>query len=289
MRLITSSEFQNFVSEKEAAAIHFDAEWNQGRINTRHQMLVAERSFGNIVNFGEVDCDQELELAKSIPVLNVSLVAYYRHGKLVAALIGNGQNVSGRVERVLQGEPIGYNDGTDEPKMPRLSLIDSDPAIASALRAAFEPFSEVFVSHGDLLRGAHNAIVSPANSFGFMDGGIDAAYCRFFGPVIQERVQAAINTRPEGYLPVGASLIIETGHARIPFLIVAPTMLSPEAIDKINCYRAMRAILRVATADKRIWRVLFCPSLGTGVGQVAPDDAAAEMARAYGDWKIALS
>ena len=39
-------------------------------------------------------------------------VAYYLDGKLVAALIGTGQNVLGRLERVLRGEPIGYKDGT---------------------------------------------------------------------------------------------------------------------------------------------------------------------------------
>jgi hypothetical protein len=43
---------------------------------------------------------------------NVPLVAYYRDGRLVAALIGADQDVKARLERVLWGEPIGYNDGT---------------------------------------------------------------------------------------------------------------------------------------------------------------------------------
>ena len=168
---------------------------------------------------------------------------------------------------------------------PRLHLIDADPAVATALRTAFQQFSEVVVSRGDLLAAAHTAIVSPANSFGFMDGGIDAAFRRFFGLSVEERVQSAINVRPEGHLPVGASLIIDTGNARVPFLIVAPTMLSPEAVDSMNCYRAMRALLRIAGHDERIWPGLFCPGLGTGVGRVSPEDAAREMAKAYGDWK----
>jgi hypothetical protein len=41
-----------------------------------------------------------------------------------------------------------------------------------------------------------------------MDGGIDAAYSAFFAPHVQAAVQEAINRRPEGYLPVGASLAI---------------------------------------------------------------------------------
>jgi O-acetyl-ADP-ribose deacetylase (regulator of RNase III) len=169
----------------------------------------------------------------------------------------------------------------------RLFLIDADPAVATALRIAFESFKEVAVSHGDLLGAAHTAVVSPANSFGFMDGGIDAAYRSFFGPGIEERAQSAINMRPEGHLPVGASLVVDTGNPRVPFMVVAPTMLSPEAVESMNCSRAMRAVLRVAGRDERIWPGLFCPGLGTGVGQVSPDDAARGMAKAYGDWKAA--
>ncbi len=167
----------------------------------------------------------------------------------------------------------------------RLFLLDSDPDVAETLRRAFDAFPEVSVSRGDLLAGARNAVVSPANSFGFMDGGFDAALRQFFGPAVEQRVQAAIATRPEGYLPVGASLAVETGHPRVPYLVVAPTMLSPEAIDPSNCYRALRAVLRAAARDERLRPALFCPGLGTGVGQVPPEEAARQMASAYGDWK----
>jgi thioredoxin-like negative regulator of GroEL len=113
MRLITTAEFEQFVCAKRAAAVHFDAEWDAGyRRATRVRMLAAERVLADVVNFGEVDVDKDLALAKSIPVSNVPLVAYYLDGQLVAALIGTAQNVLGRLERVLRGEPIGYKDGT---------------------------------------------------------------------------------------------------------------------------------------------------------------------------------
>jgi thioredoxin-like negative regulator of GroEL len=67
------------------------------------------------MDFGEVDCDSNLELAESIPVLNVSLVVYYRDGRLIAALIGAQQNIRARLERVLRGDPIGHKDGFDGP------------------------------------------------------------------------------------------------------------------------------------------------------------------------------
>jgi thioredoxin-like negative regulator of GroEL len=75
-------------------------------------MLEAETDFGEQASFAEIDCDANVKFSKSIPVLNVPLVAYYRDGKLVAALIGADQNVRARMERVLRGEKIGYKDGT---------------------------------------------------------------------------------------------------------------------------------------------------------------------------------
>ena len=70
-------------------------------------------------------------------------------------------------------------------------------------------------------------MVSPANSFGFMDGGIDALYLKHFGSQLQGQLQQAIQTRHHGELLVGAAEVIETGSKRIPYLIAAPTMRVP--------------------------------------------------------------
>jgi O-acetyl-ADP-ribose deacetylase (regulator of RNase III) len=169
----------------------------------------------------------------------------------------------------------------------KLHLVDINTAVVRAWRTPFKEFPEVWVQEGDLLSVAYNAVVSPANSYGFMDGCIDAAYVRLFGSGIESQVQEVIARRPEGHLPVGASLVVSTGHARIPFLIVTPTMLMPEATTSLDCYRAMRAVLRVAGWNPELQRAVFCPALGTGVGAVSPDEAAMEMARAYRDWKAA--
>jgi O-acetyl-ADP-ribose deacetylase (regulator of RNase III) len=166
-----------------------------------------------------------------------------------------------------------------------LHLVDANAEVAEALRDAFRAFAEVEVAHGDLLAVAHNAIVSPANGYGFLDGGVDRAYLDFFGPGIQARVHEAIAARPEGHLPVGASLVVRTGHTRIPYLLLAPTMLAPEPVVADHCYRALRAVLRLASAHAEVERLLFCPGLGTGVGRVAPGEAAEAMAQAYGDCK----
>ena len=161
-----------------------------------------------------------------------------------------------------------------------LHLVDADAEVASALQVAFTPFPEVQVGLGDLLSVAEHCVVSPANSYGFMDGGFDRELLSFFGPQVQGRVQDAIAQRAEGFLPVGASLLVRTGHQRIPFLLVAPTMVLPEQVESFHAYRAMRAILRVAPTS---FSHVFCPGLATGVGGVAPAEAAEQMARAYHD------
>jgi thioredoxin-like negative regulator of GroEL len=128
MTLLTSTEFQSFVEAKPAAAVHFDAVWDVGyRPMTRQLMLDAEAILADNANFGEVDCDSDSELAKSIPVLGVPMVAYYRDGRLVAALLGSQQNIRARLEGVLRGEPIGYKDGFDKPSHLRSSTPQPTP------------------------------------------------------------------------------------------------------------------------------------------------------------------
>jgi O-acetyl-ADP-ribose deacetylase (regulator of RNase III) len=165
-----------------------------------------------------------------------------------------------------------------------LHFVDTNPDLVEELHRAFALIPDVACAYGDILAVARNAIVLPANSYGFMDGGIDAEYAKFFGPAVQATVQETISRRPEGYLPVGASLLIRTGHQRIPFLIVAPTMHLPEEVLPKNCYRAMRAVFRVVD-ECDLAGDIFCPGLATGIGKVQPKEAAAEMFRAYDDWR----
>jgi O-acetyl-ADP-ribose deacetylase (regulator of RNase III) len=171
----------------------------------------------------------------------------------------------------------------------RLSLIDTNPDVADALARAFAPTPEVHVSCGDLLERAEGTVVSPANSQGFMDGGIDRRYVDFFGTDLETRVRDAILRRDGGTLPVGASLIVQTGHSRIPYLIVATTMTSPEHVDEGNAYRALRAVLRIASQHATVVNQIFCPGLCTGVGLADPMAAARNMAAGYLDWKGAGS
>jgi thioredoxin-like negative regulator of GroEL len=119
MKPLTSADFQYFIKAKKAAVVHFDAEWDVAyRPVLRRRMLEAEEALADQVNFGEVDCDTNLDLAESIPIQNVPSVVYYRNGELIAVLVGAEQNLHARVGRVLRGESIGYKDGLGPMQFP---------------------------------------------------------------------------------------------------------------------------------------------------------------------------
>ncbi len=170
----------------------------------------------------------------------------------------------------------------------RLHLVDLNATLVAAWQREFERFPEVEVCRGNILELATTAVVSPANSYGFMDGGVDRAYAAFFDPAFERLVYDTIARRPEGILPIGAAEIIPTGHSRVPYVILAPTMLMPEHVPASHAYRAFRAALRGAARVSDI-NDLYCPGLGTGVGGVDPTDAAREMAAAYADARGARS
>ncbi|GIG67701.1 macro domain-containing protein [Phytomonospora endophytica] len=141
-------------------------------------------------------------------------------------------------------------------------------------------FARVRVWRGSILDAGCAAVVSPANSFGFMDGGLDGRYLVHFGQSIQTAVRARIFHDHDGELFVGEALAVETGDASVPWLIAAPTMRVPMRLpaDTVNPYLAMRAILRCA-AGLGVTSVAV-PGLGTGVGGVPAATCARQMAAA---------
>lgn len=140
----------------------------------------------------------------------------------------------------------------------------------------------VQVVEGDILSLPVDAVVSPANSFGFMDGGLDALYTRFFGPQLQERLQRMIREQADGELLVGQALPVETGHARIPWCISAPTMRVPRRLESAEpAYLATRAAVRCALAAGVASMAI--PGMGTGTGGLPPESAARAMLRGIQD------
>ncbi len=174
-----------------------------------------------------------------------------------------------------------------------------DEPLAAAWRRWCGDLRCVEVHRGSIFDVACDAVVSPANSFGFMDGGIDRLYTEFFGPAAQDRVQACIRGCHGGELLVGQADIVPTGHARVPYLIAAPTMRVPAALGRsIHPYLAARAALLLILRGRFscgelagrpvaefIRRVAF-PGLGTGVGRVPPAVCARQVRAAVEDFVL---
>jgi|VirMetMinimDraft_7_1064189.scaffolds.fasta_scaffold112621_2 O-acetyl-ADP-ribose deacetylase (regulator of RNase III) len=162
-------------------------------------------------------------------------------------------------------------------------LIDKNPRIVDAWREAFLAFDNITILEGDITRVDCDAIVSPANSFGFMDGGVDYAISVRLGWDLHLQLQKEIQALPEGELLVGRSLVLKTGDAKIPYLISAPTMRVPMSFNietSVNAYLAMKAVLIAAKKNPNI-NSISIPGFCTGVGRMQPIIAAQQMAQAF--------
>ena len=162
-------------------------------------------------------------------------------------------------------------------------LIDKNPKMISAWEQYFKQEENVKILEGDLTSVSCDAIVSPANSFGFMDGGVDYAISMRLGWELQFELQKKIKQTPEGELLIGKAMIIETGDELIPYLVSAPTMRVPMNFNistSINAYLAMKATLIEAKKHLNI-EYIAIPGFCTGVGKMNPSIAAKQMFQAF--------
>jgi len=201
----------------------------------------------------------------------------------------------------------------------RFILFDKEKVHAEALRAAFAHGQygdvEIEVVHSaveQVLDPAWyiDALVSPANSFGYMDGGIDRVYCTLFGGLedaVQKQISKHGQRSPLGRasLPIGKSVVVDIPHNAAAnsseikqvgnsqcvnprFLIVSPTMEYPGRIvgtDNVfmafySCVREARALSQQVYGGRR-QLVVACPLMGAGVGEMDPTEAATQMLNAF--------
>jgi len=179
----------------------------------------------------------------------------------------------------------------DLPFLNELVLVDKNPALTAAWEEAFADFDDVRVLCGDFFAEDACALVSPANSFGFMDGGLDAAISEVVGRHLERRVQAAIVDAHRGELAIGQALTVDTDHKRWPRLIVAPTMRVPGKLSQqsVNAFLAMRALLVEAERQRREGRPmqkLVVPGLCSGIGGMTPRKVAMQMRLAFNEMRV---
>ncbi|MFJ1704975.1 macro domain-containing protein [Kitasatospora sp. NPDC088346] len=129
-------------------------------------------------------------------------------------------------------------------------LTDTNATVVAAWRAAFADTPGIEIRKGSILDQDVDAWVSPTNSRGRMDGGVDAVVKRHLGAGIQLRVQRAIRSGYGGTLPVGSAVCVPSGAVTPRFLISAPTMeesaqnVSETLNVALACAAAFQAIHR---------------------------------------------
>lgn len=168
--------------------------------------------------------------------------------------------------------------------MHKFLLVDKHQELVDAWKYEFRGHLNFEFYCGDIFDKSADYIVSPANSFGFMDGGIDLAYSLKMGWHVQSKLQEKIKTEYNCELLVGQATVIDTDFAQFPKMIAAPTMRVPMYLEgSPNVYLCAKAIfLTVKNAEKDT--ITLIPGLGTGTGMVNYKLCAQKMRLAYEDF-----
>ena len=172
-------------------------------------------------------------------------------------------------------------------QLEKLYLIDSKSELCDKWRQVFSSYPEVEVLTGDYFQQNADAIVSPANSFGIMDGGLDLAIRNKLGFQVETDIQEVFLNKYHGEMPIGNAEIINTNHNKWSYMIAVPTMRIPENVAfTLNAYIAFRTILIAINSfneskPKRPIKSLVCSGLATGIGSMEVTKCAAQMRAAY--------
>jgi len=125
----------------------------------------------------------------------------------------------------------------------------------------------IVVKRGDITQLSCDAIVNPANSFGYMGGGVAGAIKRIGGNEIERE---SVSKAP---IRVGSAIATTAGTLPCKYVIHAPTMKQPAMrINVDNVKQATRAALKLGVELNLKSHAI--PGMGTGVGRVPVEDAA---------------
>ncbi|MFI7130125.1 macro domain-containing protein [Nonomuraea sp. NPDC050153] len=158
----------------------------------------------------------------------------------------------------------------------KVTLVDVNAKVVQEWLAAFADTPEVEIHKGSIVSQQVDAWVSPTNSRGRMDGGVDAVIKRHLGAGIQLRVQRAIRDRFEGALPVGSSVCVPSGATNPKFLISTPTMehSAQDVSETLNvalaCAAAFQAIHMQNESEPGSIESVALVGMGAATGKVPP-------------------
>jgi len=157
----------------------------------------------------------------------------------------------------------------------------------------------IHLYNGDFQDLKFDAIVSPANSYGIMEGGFDMHLNNYlsnelnykdFIKMIQKQLSKKVNLLQQP----GSAILLETNNSKCPYLIHSPTMQIPSIIyNKEIVYWCIYNILTLiynhnenCIKDKETKINTICmPGMGTGCGQLTYKDFVKLLYLAYKHFK----
>lgn len=168
----------------------------------------------------------------------------------------------------------------------KIYLLDKNKGMTDFWKIYFEQCNNVEIVNEDFqifMEGnTVECVVSPANSFGLMDGGYDFAITEYFGTKLMKEVQSYIIKNYNGEQPVGTAFIVNIPNTNKK-LIHTPTMRTPSRIkDPMVVYFAMRETLRIAK-NNNIGSIVI-PAFGGNCGGLKYQTIAEMMKLAYDEF-----
>lgn len=135
---------------------------------------------------------------------------------------------------------------------------------------------DIKVYYGNFQDLTFDAIVSPANSYGIMDGGIDAHINNYlngdltykdFIKMIQLQLSKKVNLSQQP----GSAVLLESHNSKCPYIIHSPTMQIPSKIkNKEIIYWCIYNILSLVYLhnlnNNNPIKTVCMPGMGTGCG-----------------------
>lgn len=169
----------------------------------------------------------------------------------------------------------------------KVVLCDINPKMVKAWKETFEENPEVEILQGSMTDMQTSAWVTPTNSAGRMDGGLDLVIKKFLGDTVESLVQQQIKSKYGGKMPLGRTTCVPTGRVMPAYLISTPTMVgsNEDISDTLNvalaCAAAFQAVHTQNETEPATIRSIALPGLGANTGRVPVEICADLMWTAY--------
>lgn len=181
-------------------------------------------------------------------------------------------------------------------QVPQIHFISLNRDWVDKMKELFASCPNVLIHEGKIqsVPKINATFVSPANSIGFMDGGIDYVLSRIMFPGIQTAVQVRIAEEGHrsglgrAFLPIASAIWVPTSNAASCGLIAVPTMFQPHDVSGTqNAYWSFLAALALHRKAAP-FTTLVATSHCCGYGAMSAEVSAVQMYSAYSDFMAGI-